>query len=641
MGEPQYFGAIDIELHVKEPSVAQLIPITLDRTRSSAEAFLAEQVSLISTYTSTKPSCKYLRFIFSKERGYPIRDDFLERRLECCPFVSSVISFSTPRREIEAWSERDLRDKDLLEILSPAAAALDVALDGDIQVPETIKELDGELRNRLSFPWCIRERPPQKRLAFVQGREDIDSSRRFYEAAKALNIALVVLDTAGHWMEDDGSPFAQLREAFIPVSVDVDDGFVNRIVAAVRCYDQPIDSIVTISDVRLPGVAEACEILGLPTEPSTAYATAGDKGATRRLETENTSDAWFAVESAEEIQSMLLLRRETLRYPLVVKPCVGWNSDCVTKCHDEAELVAAVTRASERHANSPKRSTAVVVEPYIDGPEVDANLVLLDGEVLFFEVEDDFPSTADRECDYDQARGNANFMETQVVMPSKLPREEIDLLRESLRASILRQGFRSGVFHCEARIRNSKACYATQGEDGSLLDIQVRDPPCGEAAGGSRSSIYLLEINARPPGYIETVAVLLAYGIDYYAIRLLLALGPSESCRVRAVAQPFSNGPQFNLSLTILPSTKSGIMKTEDAVLELLSRYPELRGFVVDHRTSKKRGDYVQGPESNELWWIAYISVVSRSGRTDLLKRVEFIRKHFQYEVETTAPPLD
>lgn len=36
-----------------------------------------------------------------------------------------------------------------------------------------------------------------------------------------------------------------------------------------------------------------------------------------------------------------------------------------------------------------------MIEPYIDGPEVDANLVLLDGEVIFFEVTDDFPKPGD------------------------------------------------------------------------------------------------------------------------------------------------------------------------------------------------------------------------------------------------------
>lgn len=59
---------------------------------------------------------------------------------------------------------------------------------------------------------------------------------------------------------------------------------------------------------------------------------------------------------------------------------------------------------------------SVVIEPYIAKPEVDANLVLLDGQVVYSDIENGFP-----------ARGDAadvglddNFQETQLLLPSEL-----------------------------------------------------------------------------------------------------------------------------------------------------------------------------------------------------------------------------
>jgi biotin carboxylase len=235
-----------------------------------------------------------------------------------------------------------------------------------------------------------------KRIAWVQGRENIDVSRRAYEAARALGISIVMIANPGHWLEDDNGPYAYLREAFIPVSIEVDQWFTQRILNAVCEYGRPIDGVMTISDVRLPEIAKACEILGLPTSPYDAYVIAGDKARTRMLEMDANES--FTLSSAEELPNWLSNHKgKPLKFPLIVKSCLGWNSDCVPKVSNKDELVEGVHRASQRHADAANPSTAVVVEPYINGPQVDANMVLLDGEILFFDISDDFPSKGDEE----------------------------------------------------------------------------------------------------------------------------------------------------------------------------------------------------------------------------------------------------
>lgn len=562
-----------------------------------------------------------IRFFFSNKDGQVARCDFLERRLECCELVSKVASFLSPLQSVTSVDASQVTPDYLCDILSMAVGAVRVRNCGSKDPVKSLQELDHELKNRLSFPWILPEAIPRRRVAWVQGREDILSSRRAYEAAWALGISIVIIDQAGHWLQDDNGPYSHLRESFIPLNIDVDEGFTQRIVDAVRGCPQEIVGLMTISDIRLPGVAKACEILGLPTSAYDAYAIAGNKAKTRMLE--EGSDEFFTLSSAEELQAYLSNRQgRPFEFPMVVKPCIGWNSDCVSKVSNEADLADAVRKAAERHSNSPKQSTAVVVEPYIDGPEVDANFVLQDGEILFFEICDDFPCKGDA----GDAGLEDNFQETQMVFPTSLPDREMAAIRGSIHKSILRQGFSSGIFHCEARIRHSCVHYGIQ--DG-ILDLEEKaEAPSHEV------NVYLLEINARPPGYPASVAVQLCYGVDYYALRLLQCMGSAEDTRVRALSQPFLNGPQFTLAMTVVPQRQAGIMKTADAGLEFLQRHDKLRDQIPDYKTSKKGGDIIEGPSSNSLWWIAYFSVFSRVGRRDCLQLAQYIRENCSYEVE-------
>ncbi|KAA8642568.1 uncharacterized protein ATNIH1004_011513 [Aspergillus tanneri] len=87
-----------------------------------------------------------------------------------------------------------------------------------------------------------------------------------------------------------------------------------------------------------------------------------------------------------------------------------------------------------------------------------------DGEILFCEVSDDFPSDADSPG----ATIADTFQETAFAHPSRLTSSEQDLLRQALLGRILHMGFRSGVFHVEARVRYSVMKYV---EENGTLDL--------------------------------------------------------------------------------------------------------------------------------------------------------------------------
>ncbi|QDS72600.1 hypothetical protein FKW77_001470 [Venturia effusa] len=596
----------------KGPSQSASI-IRLNASDSPHHAFLADGLER-ALRSSAPPTIS--RFIFPAQDGYVTRNDFLEQRLECCELVTRSESFVVPLQAITSIEPCQVTECNLADILTKSIGGI-VAYSNDPAL--VLTGLNEQMRNRLSFPCIVPGPLQQKRVAWVQGRENIDVSRRAYQAARALGITLVIMDNEGHWLQDEA--WSYLREAFVPLDIEIDNGLAQRIVDAVHAYPHRIDGIVTISDFRLPAIAKACEILGLPTSPYEAYAIAKDKAKTRMLEPDAHES--FTVSSVKDLQSSLVIRSSSsLQYPLIVKPCHGYNSDCVSKVWNETELAEAVRRASARHADAKDANTNVVIEPYIDGPEVDINMVLLDGEIISCEISDDFPCDGDAE----DASIDAGFQETKVVMPSGLPADERQALQDSLKRSVLRQGFRSGVFHCEARVRNSRVRYSNH--DG-ILDLHPKsEPPSQEI------SVYLHEINARPPGYLETAAVSMTYGLDYFAIRLLLSLGSTEDIRVRALAQPFLNGAQFHLSITIMPQSRAGIMKTEDAAESFLDEHPEIRPQVVDYDTQMKSGAVLEGPAAASLWWVAYFSLISRQSRQKCLELVEVVQKNFSYELE-------
>ena len=474
-------------------SAEAMIPLVIEFSKPSVTSIFLQ--NCLKTVAKTRKGA-IIRFVFSSEPGYLVRSDLFARRLECCAGIERVESFIPALRAVPSAPFQDMSPGRLPDVLDHAIVGLLLLNIEEHDLERESLRMDTEFANRFSFLWLQPEPIPRRRIVWVQGRENIGVSRRAYEAAQGLGVSIVMIDNPGHWLEADDGPHAYLREAFIPVDIEVNQGFTQRIVNAVQGYEYSVDGLMTISDVRLPGVAKACELLGLPTAPFTAFQNAGDKARTRMLERDANES--FTLSNAAELASLFESERDRqLNFPLVVKPSLGWNSDCVSKVWNREELVTAARRASERHAEAASPSLGVVVEPYIDGPEVDANLVLLDGEVVFFDIEDDFPTRGDAT----DAGMDDNFQETQVILPSNLPRDEIQLLCKSLHQSIRRQGFTSGVFHCEARVRHSTAMYTDK--DG-IYDMEKK-----KQQSTKEKSIYLHEINARPPGYLESVAVML------------------------------------------------------------------------------------------------------------------------------------
>ncbi|THC89783.1 hypothetical protein EYZ11_010761 [Aspergillus tanneri] len=208
---------------------------------------------------------------------------------------------------------------------------------------------------------------------------------------------------------------AMVEESFVPFDTNVDAHF-GRLTQALEALR--VDGIVTRNDRLVRAVAVVAEAFGFPTSPAAAFETATNKYATRLSEIERG----LCVSGPSDLQEKLHPSNGNepirLQYPLVVKPCEGDRSHYLSK----------------------------------------------DGEILFCEVSDDFPSDADSPG----ATIADTFQETAFAHPSRLTSSEQDLLRQALLGRILHMGFRSGVFHVEARVRYSVMKYV---EENGTLDL--------------------------------------------------------------------------------------------------------------------------------------------------------------------------
>ncbi|KAI0152965.1 ATP-grasp domain-containing protein, partial [Xylariaceae sp. FL1272] len=549
-------------------------------------------------------------------QGQIARSDIIPLRFIECALVREVVSFVKP---LQFFDGEPVTLDSLQQVLhafgSSAGGILLKAIDPtnkDDSRDAQLHQLDVELRNRLSFPWISKQPLKRKVLALVEGgrrRPEMGGNgETVFMAAKAMGIDMVVLDNPEHWL--DGPRWAHWRKEFIPIEAGLqsDAVFTARVVNAIRAWGGHLDGIVTFCDHYTEPVAEAALQLGLPTLSPAAYALATDKFRLRCFEGHEA----YRASSLEQATS--ILQEHNLGFPLIMKPITGYLSEGVVKIDDISQLEAGVkTIRVDRHGAD------FAIEKYCDGPEVDANFVLSDGELLFFEASDEFPKTADV-----NGLGNVkNFVELGNVLPSSLPKDELVILRDSLHRSLVRMGLTDGIFHLEARVAHSKMEYKLKNGVFDLTErsVSVKDVP----------SPWLIEVNPRPPSMMAAVGPKHTYGVDYWGLGLLF--GIQDKQRVRQLSYSFAQGAQFWCEMTFIPVEKGGIFDSDDICLELFNRRPDLAQHVSWSACYFNRGDEVPDPSTGVFTWVGHFNVFSRISRAHVLEVAECIRKEVRYTV--------
>lgn len=567
---------------------------------------------------------RVIRLIIPLRRGTIVRSDIIPLRLKDAAGIEQVASFSKPLQFFPGEAV-NLDTVSLPELFSNSAGGIllqHMPATGGAALYESIVPVafEAEYENKMSMSWITPTPATRQRLVLVgcSYRDPSSGAWTTYacDAARALGIDLVIIEKPGCWIER--SEYSSWYEGLLLAgpwwSNSPGDDMADHIVELVRSYGKPVDGIVAFLEPFLATVSRAAQKLGLPCQPAKSYEVATDKHQLGLFEGHRP----FRGSTAEE--ALNFASKENLEYPLILKPCLGLNSEGVVRVDSPAEIQSAVEMIQKTFFKS------FTMEKYCDGPEVDVNIVLQDGEILFCEISDDFPKSGDR-INTEIPTSQRNFLETYLVYPSALPSAELETLQKGISATIRRLGFSSGIMHVEARVDRSSVEYRSIG---GILDLQPNDK-----AATDPPAPWVLEINPRPPGLTASRIIESVYGIDYFGVALSLAV--EDKVRVKALSRPFLNGAQHTGVMTLIPAefeeSCEGIFDSDDVCEELFVRRPDFEYYTVNrHGCLAKRGQRIPHPSSGANTFVAYFNVFSNS-RKEALEIAAEVKKEVRYSI--------
>lgn len=626
--------------NTRRSSVSLIITASQDGVEATTDAICLTECGALGYIRqvirhATVGQTLLLKFVIPVQPGYIVRGDWIEERMRFCKLSAVAESFVCPGQFCGGEPARasDHHPGRRLACLFQASAGVVQAADLDLgmMLPQSLvtKLLDDEMAQRLAWPWTVPESVKPRRVVIVGEKRAPQECERFYQASKGCGVSIVVMDRPGHWMEDPDGPGKTRREHFVQFSGFTFNTLTDRVVEAVRALPYHVDGIFSTMDALHAGVAQAAEILGLPTVGSEAFRKATNKFDTRQMQ---KTAFMTLISNVDELKSRLHEGddQHTLQYPLIVKPTHSDGSYGVSKAANERELHAAVHHAIEstrnRHTNvfgSLEADTKVVIETYCEGPEVDVNFVLWDGELLFSEVVDNFPCVGDEA--ESGSRKTESFVETGSMWPSGLPPEEWDILRAELLRIVRDLGIHTGVVHVEAKVHNSAVEW--RRDSFGIIDLCPRSP-----SRGGQAASFLLEVNPRPPGQSDSTGSVYVHGVDYYALYLMQVIG--DEARFRSLAQAFVQGPQFHCATMPLAIHATGRMLSDMNIKKTSRQAPEIEANMIELRSFFKAGDVVPEPEKLRLPWLGFAMMCSRRGRRDLLEKLAYAQDNIDWDIE-------
>ncbi|MFI6902507.1 acetyl-CoA carboxylase biotin carboxylase subunit family protein [Nonomuraea sp. NPDC050394] len=248
--------------------------------------------------------------------------------------------------------------------------------------------------------------------------------------------------------------------------------------AGVLCYDE----------MRVHNAARIAEALGVPTSPSEAILACRDKSLTRAR---MTPDIPGSVRSTPVPDAAAAHRvAAEIGYPVVLKPRALAGSEGVARVDGPEQLDAQFAFTERAHfAEVERYAEGVLVEEYLDGPEIGVDAAVFHGEVepvFISRKELDRPPT---------------FEETGHFVSTDDPLLRDPEIVEVVRAAHAALGFDNGVTHTELRL----------------------------TARGPR----VVELNGRLSGDLVSYVGLLATGVDLLVAAARIACGERPDVRPR------------------------------------------------------------------------------------------------------------
>ncbi|KUL73917.1 MULTISPECIES: ATP-grasp domain-containing protein [unclassified Streptomyces] len=263
--------------------------------------------------------------------------------------------------------------------------------------------------------------------------------------------------------------------------VDLSDA--AAVAAAVKQFAEhrPLGGVCTYLEHHVELAAQLADQLGLPGHSPASVAACRDKALTRRRFHEHGVPSPRSVAVAVEEEAVHHAR--LLGYPVVVKPRGMGGSAGVRRADTDAEVRDAYQRATWESVLGLDAYAVdgVLVEEYLDGPEISAETVVVDGYVHIVAIT----------CK--SLGAEPQFLETGHSVDARDPLLDDPAVSDAVTRAVRALGLTHGVLHVELR-------------------LTAHGP-------------FLIEVNSRPGGDLIPRLVELATGVDLMAVAADLATG--------------------------------------------------------------------------------------------------------------------
>ncbi|MFE9094247.1 ATP-grasp domain-containing protein [Streptomyces sp. NPDC007264] len=261
-----------------------------------------------------------------------------------------------------------------------------------------------------------------------------------FDAAERAGVDLILVPRGDDSAESALRPDAVVE--LLPLDIYGDpEGALSML--ADRYRREPFDGIMAGNEQVVPFVARAAQELGLTGLTEEAANVVRDKRSMRRrlLEAGLGVPGFVVIEDPDGWTDAL-----TLRFPVVVKPANGHSSFGVIRVDDKDSLEQAVARTwkiVEGHQGAAVGSASavgVLVEEYLDGPEISAESLVHHGKVRVCAVS------------WKGEMTGPYFEETTLRAPAQLPAEILAAIEAEVIGAHRAFGVTEGTTHTELRL---------------------------------------------------------------------------------------------------------------------------------------------------------------------------------------------
>ena len=250
------------------------------------------------------------------------------------------------------------------------------------------------------------------------------------QIAKDMGLYTIVLDY------NKDAPGMKIADYPIIESTRDVDGCVR--VARALSKEMGIDGVITVGTDASSTVAAVANALGLPGNRfEDAYAASNKIRMRERFKKNNVPQPnFFPVWNYDEAVEAY----RNLDKPVVVKPADNMGARGVMKVSDEKDVLNAFNRAK-----SASPSGEVIIEEFMEGPELSIDMLIYNDEIYVTGV-------ADRIIEYPPF-----FIETGHILPSALEQEKIDDAINVMKAGIKALNLKIGAAKGDIKVTKNGA----------------------------------------------------------------------------------------------------------------------------------------------------------------------------------------